>query len=70
MPTASVSTDVAEYPIRTAPGPTDRSSEESTVEFVGPTVFTFATDEGLSASGATVDLQGLHSHHDSPRGRQ
>lgn len=52
--TASLSTDVSEYAIRTAPGPTYRSREESTVGSVAPSVLTFATDEGLSASGATA----------------
>lgn len=51
---ASGSADVNEYAVRTAPGPTYKTKDESTVGSVGPDVLTFSTDAGLAAPGATA----------------
>jgi hypothetical protein len=51
---ASASTDVSEYALRTAPGPTYKTKDESTVTSVGPDVLTFSTDAGLAAPGAAA----------------
>ena len=51
---ASGSADVSEYAIRTAPGPTYKTKDESTVGSVDPGVLTFSTDSGLAAPGSTA----------------
>ncbi len=51
---ASASTDVQNYSIRTAPGPTYDGRNESAVGSVAANVLTFATNEGLLTPGATA----------------
>ena len=51
---ASTNTTLASYSVRTAPAPTYKTTDETAIASVAPSVTTFATSDGLTAPGAVA----------------